>query len=157
MKQWTIFTIPSSFLWVYVLNDIEVQMADWWNPISITFNDLVDPISLLFTTCLWHAARAVSFGSVRALRYARHVPRECKTQASCCIVKNVRYANAVGKVKKSCGPSFSAIVLNSTYPFVWARLFRPSEALRVPSPFNETFKRAYAVEYSSRKLLSFEC
>lgn len=61
----------------------------------------------------------------------------------------------LAKWKKSCGPSFSIIILNSTYPFVWARLFLPSEASRVPSPFN-VFKRAY-VEYSSQNLFSFEC
>lgn len=71
----------------------------WCNHISITFNGLVDPISLLFTTCLWHAARAASFGSIHALRYTHHVPCECKTQASCCFVKNVRYANALAKWK----------------------------------------------------------
>jgi len=34
------------------LDDIEVQMADRWDRISITFNDLADPISPILTACL---------------------------------------------------------------------------------------------------------
>lgn len=51
---------------------------------------------------------------------ACHVPCECKTRASCFIVKNVRYANAAGEMKKARSSSFSTIVLSSTYPFIWA-------------------------------------
>lgn len=93
------FTVSLSFR-VCLLDNIEVQMVDWWDRISITFNDLIDPISFPFTACLWHTARAVaSFSPVHYGRDACHVPCECKTQASCFIVKNVRYAKAAGEVK----------------------------------------------------------
>lgn len=92
------------------------NLDGWWDRIFITFNDLTDPISLLSTACLLHVPPLQS--SARCITV--HAPRAMWTQ-NASFVKNVRYVNVAGEVKKSCGLSFLSVVLSSMYRFIWAR------------------------------------
>lgn len=66
-----------------------------------------------------------------ALWCARHVPCECKTRVSRLIVKNVRYANAAGELKKT--RRFRLLFWMAVSICVSAcRLFLLSEALPLP-------------------------
>jgi len=150
------FTVSSSR--VCSLDDFKVQMADWWDRIFITFNDLIDPISLIFTACLWHAARAVaSFG----LMHYYCTPRVMWMQNTSflfhcekCPLRKCSWRN-----EKS-SPTFSTIVLSSTYPFVWACADCSSSRKYCVSRdrcYSMKCLNVLVVKYSSWNFLSFEC
>lgn len=134
-------------------------MADWWNRISITFNDLVDPISLHYSPRAYDTRHVPLRASARYVHYGTRATCHVNAERKLLVVlwKNVRYANAKLAKWKEFPLHFSTIVLNSAYPFMRARLFLPS--LRVPSSFNETLKRTRGVLFAkspfSRVLKTF--
>lgn len=151
MEKWIICnSLSSLFLRVCSLDDIEVQMADWWDRISITLNNLADLISLIFTACLWHVARAVaSFDPVHyGARATCHVNAKCEFLALLwkMSVTQMRLVNW----KK---PAVFDYCFEWPYLFVWARADCSSPrkcCLSRSSPFDEMFKRAYTVKHPSR-------